>query len=241
VTDTGNVFFGRLKPLPRFESFQTAAGSPSAISFASQSVFYVSLNAGTAGSIHRLECTPKCADEVVTLNGPFPISSEITALTVDPLDPNAILAAVRGRGVFRGIRAAPNNWTWTVYNNGLPAAVTVSDLEPQSNGGIIAATYGRGAFQLFSKVQQPPPRTQEARGRITSYENERVDPKRPPGPNNQVLETIELDSKPGFIFTATSPLGRFAVVARKAIQTKRIVTIEFKPLGPDSGQIISLR
>ena len=240
VTDTGNVFFGRLKPIPRFEVFQTAAGSPSAISFASQSLFYVSMNAGTGGSIHRLQCAPKCIDENVKLDAPFPTSAEITAITVDPLDPNAILAAVRSSGVFRGTRNGPNNWTWTVYNNGLPFGVTVTDLEPQSNGGIIAATFGRGAFQLFSRIQEPP-RNQEARGRITSYENERLDPSRPPGPNNQVIETIELDSKPGFIFTATSPLGRFAVVARRAIQTKRIVTIEFTPLSPQSGTIIRLR
>jgi len=199
------------------------------------------MNSGTIGSIHRLECKGvSCNHEDVPLNAPFPASAEITTITVDPLDPNALVAAVRGRGVFRGTRNAPNNWTWIDYNNGLPFAVTVTDLEPQSNGGIIAATYGRGAFQLFSQIVERP-QNQIARGRITSYENERVDADRPPGPNNQVLETIELDSQPGFFFTATSPLGRFAVTARNAIRTKRIVTIEFKPLGPQSGTIISLR
>jgi hypothetical protein len=239
ATDAGNVFFGRLKPIPQFEAFQTGAGSPSAISFASQALFYVSMNSGTTGSIHRLQCTPKCIDEVVTLNAPFPAPAEITAITVDPLDPNAILVAVRSRGVFRGVRASANNWTWTVFNNGMPFGVTVTDLEPQSNGGIIAATFGRGAFQVFSRIQAPP-QNQVARGRITSYENERENPG-PPGPNNPLIETIELDSKPGFIFTSTSPVARFAVIARRAIQTKRIVTIEFVPLGPESGRIITLR
>lgn len=244
ATDTGHIFFGRLKPVPSLaEVFQTAApASPSSITFASQGLFYVSMNSVTGASIHRLECDGAgCKHERVPLDRSFPARAEITALTVDPFDPNALVAAVRNRGVFRGTRVLPDNWTWATYNNGLPFAVTVTDLQPQSNGGIIAATFGRGAFQLFSRIQEPPPQNQVARGRITNYENERVNPGSPPGPNNPVFETIELDSKPGFLFTATSPRGRFALTARRAIQTKRIVTIEFKPRGSQSGTIISLR
>ena len=243
ATDTGHVFFGRLTPIPALpEVFQTLTpASPSAITFASQGLFYVSMNSRIGASIHRLECTGSaCNHEDVPLDPALPVGGEITALTVDPLDRDSLVAAFRNRGMFRGTRKGPTNWNWTAYNNGLPFAVTVTDLQPQSNGGIIAATYGRGAFQVFSRIQEPPPRTQVARGRITSYDNERVNPG-PPGPNNPVLETIELDSKPGFIFTSTSPAARFAVIARRAIQTKRIVTIEFTPLGPQSGTIISLR
>lgn len=239
VTNTGQVFHGLINQQPPVlrKVFQTSGcGAASAISFDGPGIFYVATNPSVLGRIDRFDCFIECNREDVW----FTNLGGITALTVDPLAPNTLLAAVRNRGVFRGTRQGPNNWTWTEYNNGMPFGVTVTDLQPQSNGGIIAATYGRGAFQLFSRIQEPP-RNQQARGRITSYENERVDPDRPPGRNNQVIETIELDSKPGFIFTATGVVPRFAVIARRAIQTRRIVTIEFTPLGPQSGRIISLR
>jgi len=241
VTDTGRVFFGRFNQPPLAEVFHTPLpAAPTAITFDQLNRFYVSTNVSSAGtvlgSIHRLECFFSCIPEDVWTNAP----GEITAITIDPLAPNTLLAAVRNQGVFRGIRNAPNNWTWTEYNNGLPFAVTVTDLEPQSNGGIIAATYGRGAFQLFSRiVERTPP--QKARGFVTSYEAERADPDRPAGPNNQVSETIEIDSRPGFSFTATSPLGRFRLIVQRAMQNKRIVTIEFTPIGPQSGKIISVK
>lgn len=239
VTDTGQVFHGLLNQPPPvlrgiFQTPQPAAAS--AISFAGPGLFYVATSPPALGRIDRFDCFLSCSREDVWLTN----LGEITAMTVDPLSPDTLVAAVRNRGVFRGTRTSPGNWSWTPYNDGLPFAVTVTELVPRNNGGIIAATYGRGAFQLFSHIREAPS-NQQASGRITSYESERVDPDRPPGPNNEVIETIELDSRPGFLFTAHGPGPRFAVVARRAMQTKRIVTIEFKPLGPQSGSIISVK
>jgi hypothetical protein len=117
----------------------------------------------------------------------------------------------------------------------------VTDLQPEANGGIVAATFGRGAFRIVSQIKEPPPSNQVARGRITSYEGERVEPKGPPGPNNPVIETIELDSRPGFLFTSTSPLPKFRRDALDAIKNKNFVTIEFTPLSAGSGRIIRLK
>lgn len=163
------------------------------------------------------------------------------AITIDPLAPNTLLAAVRDRGVFRGVRSAPKIWSWTEFNNGMPFGVTVTDLEPQSNGGIIAATYGRGAFQLFSRITTPPPPL-TAVGFVILYEVARAFPDQPPGEHNPILQTIELDSKPGFTFTSTGgPL--FRAVVDTARQNNRKVEITFTPVvgSPSSGNIISVK
>ena len=69
---------------------------------------------------------------------------------------------------------------------------------------------------------------------------ERVDPDRPPGANNPLLQTIELDSMPGFSFTATGgPV--YAAVVHKAQQDHRKVEIAYTPSGPQSGKIISVK
>lgn len=237
ATDRGDVFQGRLtESPPSFRKvFQPAQPDvPTAIAFDGPGRFYVSTR---SGRINRFDCAAQCNREeawVTTLG-------EITAVSIDPQAPDTLVAAIRNGGVFRGTRNGPNNWTWTAYNNGLPFAVTVTDLQPEANGGIVAATFGRGAFRIVSQIKEPPPSNQVARGRITSYEGERVEPKGPPGPNNPVIETIELDSRPGFLFTSTSPLPKFRRDALDAIKNKNFVTIEFTPLSAGSGRIIRLK
>jgi hypothetical protein len=77
-------------------------------------------------------------------------------------------------------------------------------------------------------------------GFVTDYESERVDPDRPPGANNPLLQTIELDSMPGFAFTATGgPV--YAAVVHKAQQDHRKVEIAYTPSGAQSGKIISVK
>ena len=238
VTDTGRVFHGFFKFPPLREIFRPPASArATAISFDGPGRFYIATHPVGQGRIDRFDCFIECGRESVWLTD----LGEITAMSIDPLSPDTLFAAVRNRGVFRGTRNSPNNWTWTEHNNGLPFAVTVTDLQPRSNGSVVAATYGRGAFQIISRIPDQPPGNPEARGRIVSYEAQRLDPDRPPGPTNQTIETIELDSKPNFIFTATGPLAKFRVVATRAMQTKRIVTIEFRPISPQSGTIIRIR
>ena len=240
VTDTGQVFHGLLnQPPPSLRQvFQTPfQGRPSAISFDGPGRFYVSsTNQIGQGRIDRFDFFLHGNQEKAWLTQ----LGEITAMTVDPLAPDTVIAAIRDRGVFRGTRTSPDNWTWTDYNNGLPFAVTVTDLQARTNGSIVAATFGRGAFQLFSRIQASPQRP-KARGRVISYEAERLHPGRPPGQGNPVMEIIELDSMPGFVFTASGSSARFRLIATRSLQTGRIVAIEYQPTGPQTGTIISIR
>ncbi|RNC68068.1 MAG: hypothetical protein ED859_11605 [Desulfuromonadales bacterium] len=80
----------------------------------------------------------------------------------------------------------------------------------------------------------------KAIGFVTSYESERVDPDRPPGPSNPVIQTIEIDSKPGFIFTATGGPS-FAATVKNAQKNHRKVEITFTSTGPNSGKIVSVK
>ena len=77
-------------------------------------------------------------------------------------------------------------------------------------------------------------------GLITSYEAERVDPERPPGPSNPLLQTIEIDSTPGFVFTATGGPS-YAATVKKARDDHRKVEITYTSIGTDSGNIVSVK
>jgi len=80
----------------------------------------------------------------------------------------------------------------------------------------------------------------KAIGFVTSYESERADPDRPPGPNNPLLQTIEIDSKPGFIFTATGGPS-FAATVKNAQEHHRKVEITYTSTAPNSGRIVSVK
>jgi len=237
VTNTGQVFHGFFKFPPLRKVFQPVTpASPSAISFDGPGRFYIATNSASLSTIDRFDCFTDCNRERVFGTN----LGQITAMTIDPLAPDTVVAAVRNQGVVRGTRRGPNNWNWTSYSNGLPNGAFVTDLQARSNGRIVAATFGRGAFQSFSRVEQRPP-SNEARGHVTSYENERVFPDQPPGPSNPVVENIELDSRPGFVFTSSSRFPRFAAIVRRAIERNRTVTIVFVPLNAQTGTIISVR
>lgn len=149
ATSQGEVFYGIAGQPPLAKVF-AAPGTPSAssITFASQSTFYVSMNAQAGGKlngvIYQLQCLAGCTSQNVW---PGNTNGEITAITIDPLVPNSLLAAIRNQGIFRGVQRS-GGWTWTPYNNGLPAAITITDLKARSNGSIAAVSYGRGAYTV---------------------------------------------------------------------------------------------
>jgi hypothetical protein len=77
-------------------------------------------------------------------------------------------------------------------------------------------------------------------GFVTNYETERLDPDRPPGPNNPIIQTLEIDSMPGFIFTATgSPL--YSGLVKNARDHHRKVEVAYTSTGPQSGKIVSVK
>lgn len=110
----------------------------------------------------------------------------------------------------------------------------------------VGETFTSGAFKV--KVVKALPGgfaisvddSLRAVGLVTSYEAKRVDPDRPPSQNNPVMQTIQIDSKPGFIFTATGGPS-FATTVKKAQDTHRKVEITFSATSPQSGTIISVK
>jgi len=152
----------------------------------------------------------------------------------DPLAPDNVLAAVRDNGIFRGARRAVN-WAWDSYSNGLPGGVTVTDMETAPSGQIVVTTWGRGVFRLHSGPLRGG--NQTASGRLTSYEEERADPERPPRLSNPLIVTVTLDSQPGKVFTGTNLPGPTRTLLRSAFQSHRIVTLDFVPIDANSGRI----
>ena len=80
----------------------------------------------------------------------------------------------------------------------------------------------------------------KAVGFVTSYEAERVDPDRPPGPNNPLFQTLEIDSKPGFTFTATGGPS-YAAIVKKAQDDHRKVEITYTSSGTNAGKIVNVK
>jgi hypothetical protein len=81
----------------------------------------------------------------------------------------------------------------------------------------------------------------KAVGFVTSYEGGRADPDKPPGPNNPLLpQTIEIDSKPGFLFTAPG-VPNYGATIKKAQDTHRKIEIAYTATDPQSGEIISVK
>jgi hypothetical protein len=94
-----------------------------------------------------------------------------------------------------------------------------------------------GGFSINVDV---PPVGSRASGFVTSYEAERLNPDQPPGAHNPLLQTLEIDSTPGFSYTASGgPV--YAAVVKKAQDMHRKVEIAYTPIGSQSGKIISVK
>jgi len=76
-------------------------------------------------------------------------------------------------------------------------------------------------------------------GFVTFYEAERQDPDQPPGPHNQVIETIEIDSMLGFVFTSVGG-PHYKAIVKNATDNNLQVRIAYVATGPQSGRIISV-
>jgi CARDB protein len=233
-TTSGHVFWGAVQQPSLFFDVFTApnGGGTSAIAMSTQSLFYVANNANAQGIITRFTCFFGCSTENIWPGTP---AGDVTALAVDPLAKDTVLAAIKGNGVFRGTRDSAGHWSWIPYSNGIPVAANVTDLEARKNGSIAAALYGRGVF-LLTSTSTGGQQTQSAVGFLVEFEESTEDfsPGHPP----QRFITASLDSKPGFTFTATNLAGTSASVLRQAFKNHRRVEIQYKPSGQNSGKII---
>jgi hypothetical protein len=81
----------------------------------------------------------------------------------------------------------------------------------------------------------------KAVGFVTSYEGGRKDPDKPPGPNNPLLpQTIEIDSKPGFLFTASGGPNYVGTI-KIAQDTHRKIEITYTSAEANVGKILSVK
>jgi hypothetical protein len=233
ATSNGHVFWGAaLQPSLLYDVFTAPnGGGPSGIAMKSSTMFYVAHNAGGQGIITRFACFLGCTTESIWPGTP---SGDVTAVGIDPLVADTVLAAIDGNGIFRGTRSSAGQWTWTPYTNGIPVGANVTDIQPRSDGSIAAATYGRGMFLSTSISTAPPKNT--AKGHITNLDVEADDSK--PGKPIQKFVSVELDSKPGYLFTETG-IGYLSIL-QAAYKNHTSVQIEYTPQGQNSGKIVKV-
>ena len=233
ATSNGHVFWGAaLQPSLLYDVFTAPnGGGAPAIAMKNQSLFYVANNAGGQAIITRFSCFFGCATESIWPGTP---DGSVTALGIDPLVADTVLAAIDGNGIFRGTRSSAGQWTWAPYTNGIPVGANVTDIQPRSDGSIAVATYGRGMFLSTSISTAPPKNT--AKGHITNLDVEADDSK--PGKPIRKFVSVELDSKPGFLFTE-SGIG-FLGILQTAFRTHRSVEIQYTPAGQNTGKIVKV-
>lgn len=238
-TTDGRVFGGA-----NVESLQLLFQTRSAISALASFTpltYYVATTSTGAERIFRLKCLENLVCKGRDISPPADFKGEILSIAVDPLQPEALLAALRKNGVIRGAPDSAGNFTWTPYNNGLPAGVMATDLEVGPTGLIYLATFGRGAYLAHSVPIPVQGSSDSARGRVTSFEQERADPDRPPAFDNPLITTVTLDSKPGFFFSAVSLASASVTKLRDSFKNRTLVTIDFVITGAGSGRITRVR
>ncbi len=239
-TANGHVYWGvALKPAALYDVFTAPNnGSVSAIAIASETTFYVANsvpnNTNGSGIITRFICFFGCTTENMWPQAQSP-AGNVTALGIDPLGSDTVLAAIQGNGIFQGTRSSSGQWTWVPYNNGIPVGANITDIQARSDGSIAAAAYGRGVFLLTSRsTAPPPPPTLSAIGHVVAFELEGDDSH--PGKPIPTITTARLDSKPGFVFTMLNSAGK--AVLQAASKNHRQVQITYTLNGQNEGKII---
>jgi len=241
-TGQGHVFWGLAQqPASLYDVFTAPnGGSVGAIAMINEEMFYVATNtAPTAttnaqGTITRFVCLLGCTTETIWPQSQSP-AGIVTALGVDPLATDSLLAAILNKGIFRGTPDSAGNWTWVPYNNGIPVGANVTDFEGRSDGSIAAATYGRGVFLLSSRPLVPPPAKLNAIGYVVGFELSGTGTNAgKPVPKTTIAR---LDSKPGFVFSSTKMAG--AYVLQTAFKSHRRVQITYTASGQNAGTILS--
>jgi photosystem II stability/assembly factor-like uncharacterized protein len=169
---------------------------------------YVAFAGADSGRVYRLRrssATPTSViakditDPAIT-NPVLPSGLTVKTMAVDRMSPYTIyvgtdLGVYRGRSTNKGAR-----WSWTLYNNGLPSAVDIRDLEVHSTTGVMrAATFGRGAYEVNTDF--PIGSLLAVEGKLKLLRTHNVGTKYgPPTDQIDVEVVIWLDSQPGKAF-----------------------------------------
>lgn len=119
-----------------------------------------------------------------------------------------------------------------------PSALQVGQEFSEGNLRVKVAKALVGGFSVTVN-DTPIDNSPKAVGFVTDYSAERQDPNRPPGGNNPLLQELEIDSMPGFSFTATGGPSYTGVV-NNARNSHRKVQVTYTPSGPSAGTIKSV-
>ena len=211
------------------------------------SVVFASFLGGGAGRVYRLKrlsANPvrySAAD--ITAN--LPAGLTVKTVAVDRLLPQSIFVGT-DRGVFRGRSANQGaTWSWAPYNNGIPAAADVRDLEVHPTTGIMrAGTFGRGAYEVLT--DSPLGSVLEASGHLTLLRvHEQGTKFGPPDDQIDAEVVIQLDSMPEYAFGFTlrtdaaeaSHAGMLDRL-RDAFRKNRAVVIDYERTGFRNNRLI---
>ena len=212
------------------------------------SIVYLSMDGDTGDRVFRLRrlssspTTTTMISQNITSN--LPARLTVKTLAVDRMAPFIIYAGTN-RGVFRA-RSFDNGvtWSWTAYNNGIPAA-DIRDLEVHPVTGVMsAASLGRGAFDV--NTDSPVGSLLAAEGNVTLLRVHDVGTGfGPPTDFIDVEVVISLDSQPGrfFGFQLRADANRDARrdmlnLLRDAFKRERRVRIDYFRTGVRNGRII---
>jgi photosystem II stability/assembly factor-like uncharacterized protein len=242
VGTTDGRIFGGAAPTSLALLFQTPTSAAiAAIAYSSNSTYFIATQTQSgAGRLYRLTCQTSAGAALACTavdQSPGIPAGEIMSLLVAPNTLDTLLIAMRNAGVYRGVpNGSANTLTWTSLNNGLPAAVTGTNLNAISSSVVFLSTYGRGTFALYP----PAPVNPSVTGHVKRFTQERVNPNKPAGALNPLVSTAVMDTSPVDFFSAINLSGSAATILRGAVGTTRRVTITYKPTSGNSGTIVSV-
>ena len=208
-------------------------------------VLYLSTMSSGSCRVVRLQRTgaPGLAMTAQDVTFDLPADVSVSALAVDRLNPGAVLAGTTDRGVYRGHPGAAGTWQWGRYSDGLPLAVSITQLVAHPVTGIVrAGTCGRGAYEI--DTDHPIGSVLAVEGRVSFL---RVHDSGGFGPPHDRLEgevVVRLNTTPGRAFGFTlrpeagePPHAGMLDVLRSALIGDRRVRLEYVRTGPRNGRL----
>jgi hypothetical protein len=171
-TDRGGILAAKdaawgLLPTPVFTHPQRARVTDIHVSTWDRATVWVTFQ-GTTGAprIYRLRrhenpTQGNFFESAEPIAGDLPDMKEVQCIAVDPRVGGAgpVYVGSADRGVWRGSPHTVLNkqvWLWAPYNNGLPGAADVRDLEIVPQARVLrAATYGRGVYEVATQSMGP--------------------------------------------------------------------------------------
>jgi hypothetical protein len=210
---------------------------------------FAAFGGGGAGRVYRLRRTGVPPTEATTIANDIttdlPAGVPVRALGIDRWNDDTVYAATT-QGVYRG-RSVDGGatWSWSLFNNGLPAAVDLIDLQVHPTTGVVrAATLGRSAYEV--NTAPPIGSILAIEGRLTLLRVHDVGTGfGPPGDQLDAEVIVRVDSDPdkAFGFQLRADAGeedhrRMLDLLRDALNHGHRVRIEYRVAGIHNNDLI---